>query len=66
MTSWNDEFIVDPIVRPGFGIYFDWNAEWSFGLDLTYWFVPQLNSDDSRFNSLGNFMDANLAAEYHF
>jgi len=66
MTSWKEEFVVDPLIRPGFGVYFDWNVEWSFGVDFTYWFIPQLNSKDKRFNSIGNFMDACIAAEYHF
>ena len=66
MTSWKEEFTVDPLIRPGFGIYFDWNIEWSFGMDFTYWFIPQLGSSDKRFNSLGNFMDINIGAEYHF
>jgi hypothetical protein len=66
MTSWKEEFVIDPLIRPGFGVYFDWNVEWSFGMDITYWFIPQLNSNDERFNSLGNFMDANIGAEYHF
>ena len=66
MTSWKEEFVVDPLIRPGFGIYFDWNVEWSFGMDFTYWFIIQTNANDKRFNSLGNFMDVNMAAEYHF
>lgn len=66
MTSWKEEFVVDPLIRPGFGVYFDWNVEWSFGMDLTYWFIPQLNSTDKRFNSIGNFMDVTVTAEYHF
>ena len=66
MTSWKEQFVVDPLIRPGFGVYFDWNVEWSFGMDFTYWFVPQLNSTDERFNSIANFMDITLTAEYHF
>jgi len=66
MTSWKEEFTVDFLIRPGFGIYFDWNVEWSFGMDFTYWFIPQMSSNDERFNSLGNFADINIGAEYHF
>ncbi len=66
MTSWKEEFVVDPLIRPGFGVYFDWNIEWSFGMDFTYWFIPQINSKDERFNSIANFMDINVTAEYHF
>ena len=66
MTSWKEEFTVDTLIRPGFGVYFDWNIEWSFGMDFTYWFIPQLSSKDERFDSLANFMDINIGAEYHF
>lgn len=66
MTSWNEEFIADFIIKPGFGAYFNWSPEWSFGGDVSYWFIPQLNARDKRYNSLGNFIDVNLVAEHHF
>ena len=68
MTTWKtDNFRVDMILRPGFGFYFDWSLEWSFGIDFTYWFIPQtggLAKEHER--SIGNFMDISLTAEYHF
>ena len=66
MSSYKDIFVIDPIVRPGFGVYFDWNYEWSFGVDFSYWFVPQLGSSDEAARSIGQFMDISLTAEYHF
>ena len=66
MSSWRENFIVDPILRPGAGVYFDWNFEWSFGMDISWWFIPQLTADDKSENSIGNFMDITLSAEYHF
>ena len=66
MSSWKQNFTVDPIIRPGFGVYFDWSTEWSFGADMTYWFVPQLSADDSQYDAIGNFLDVTLSAEYHF
>ena len=66
MSSWKQNFTVDPIIRPGFGVYFDWSTEWSFGADMTYWFVPQLSADDNEYDAIGNFLDATLTAEYHF
>ena len=66
MTSWNDFFIANFIVKPGFGVYFDWNTEWSFGVDFTYWFIPQLNVDISGQQTLMNQADIMLGAEYHF
>lgn len=66
MTSWNDFFQVDFLVRPGIGVYFDWNVEWSFGLDVTYWFVPQLSVPTDGQKTLMNMMDITIGAEYHF
>lgn len=64
-----ENFKVDPIVKPGFSVIWNYNAEWGFGLNLSYWWVPQIYrgpdppSGDSRY---GNFMDATLSAVYHF
>lgn len=67
MTSWQDDnFSVDMILRSGFGFYFDWSYEWSFGMDISYWLIPQINSQNDWERSLGNFMDISLAVEYHF
>ena len=66
MTSWKDYFVADLILKPGFGVYFDWSYEWSFGIDTSYWFVPQWSPDDKEQRSIANFMDVTLTAEYHF
>lgn len=67
MSSWKDDnFLVDWILRPGAGFYFDWSYEWSFGIDFTYWFIPQLGIENDNEKSIGNFMDITLTAEYHF
>ena len=67
MNTWKtDNFRVDMILRPGFGFYFDWSLEWSFGIDFTYWFIPQTSLEKPQERSIGNFMDISLTAEYHF
>ncbi len=66
MTSYEQNFLVDMMLRPGFGVYFDWTYEWSFGMDFSYWFVPQLSPKFRNQRSIGNFMDITLGAEYHF
>ena len=64
-----DNFKTDPIVIPGAGLYWNYNAEWAFGFDIRYWWVPQFYrgpeppQEDSRF---GNFMAITLAALDHF
>lgn len=67
LTSWKDDnFLVDLMIQPGFGIYFDWSYEWSFGLNLGYIFIPQIGLDNAHERSIGNFMEVTLTAEYHF
>jgi len=66
MITWKEEFEVDFLLKPGFGVYFDWNVEWSFGVDFYYWFVPQLSSKYEQYNSIANSLDITLVAEYHF
>jgi len=66
MTTWKEEFEVDFLLKPGLGAYFDWSTEWSFGVDIYYWFVPQLSSKNEQYDSIANFMDITLVAEYHF
>lgn len=64
-----ENFKVDPIVKPGFSVLWNYNAEWAFGANFSYWWVPQVYrgpdppSEDSRY---GNFMDVTLSAVYHF
>ena len=67
VNSWKtDNLRVDMILRPGFGFYFNWSLEWSFGIDFTYWFIPQTSPEKLHERSIGNFMDISLTAEYHF
>ncbi len=67
LTSWKDDnFLVDWIITTGFGVYFDWSYEWSFGMDFRYIFIPQLGLENANERGIGNFMDITLTAEYHF
>ncbi len=68
-SRFRDNFKIDPIVIPGAGFYWNYNAEWAFGLDLRYWWVPQVYSgpeppsEDTRF---GNFLGSTLSVLYRF
>ena len=66
MTSYEDDFHVDMILKPGAGFFWNYSSSWSFGTNLTYWWVPQLYSSDPEYNRFGNFMDVSLSAAYHF
>ena len=65
MTSYLENFNVEMILKPGFGAFWNYSSNWSFGLNTTYWWVPQLYSEP-EYNRFGNFMDVSLSAVYHF
>ena len=66
MTSYLDEFHVDLLVKPGAGFFWNHNTSWSFGTNLSYWWVPQIYPSDPEYTRFGNFMDVSLSAVYHF
>ena len=63
-----DLFQFTPILKPGVSAFWNFNPEWSLGLNTTYWWVPEIHfsdelSDQSRF---GNFLEVSLSVLYHF
>jgi hypothetical protein len=66
-TRLEEQGKIDPIVKPGASFVWNMNPDWAFGLNLTYWWVPQWYSgdlsDESRY---GNFLETTLSAVYHF
>lgn len=55
-------------MRPGFGAYWDYTTSWAFGVNLYYWWIPQIYTstalaDQTRY---GNFLTITLSALYHF
>ena len=68
-SRFRDSFKTDPIVIPGAGFYWNYSTEWAFGLDLRYWWVPQIYrgpdppAEDTRF---GNFLGTTLSVLYRF
>lgn len=61
---------IDFIAKPGFGFYWNFNEEWAFGADVSYWFVPQMYSGSGKVPSsnsmFGNFMDVTLSVLFRF
>lgn len=64
-----DEYLYfGPILKPGAAFYWNFHPEWSIGLQVQYWWVPEFYTEeslreDSRF---GNFMEITISALYHF
>jgi len=63
-------FKVDPVLKPGVGILWNYTPNWSFGANLTYWWIPQIYPSGGQIPStdtrLGNFADVSITALYHF
>ena len=57
-------------VKPGLGIYYDATPNWSFGLDLSYWWVPELyaagGTPSPVQNRFGNLLEVSISALYSF
>lgn len=68
-SRFGDNFKTDMILIPGAGFYWNQSAEWAFGFDVRWWWVPQIYSgpeppaDDTRF---GNFLSTTLGVIYRF
>ncbi|WP_028973152.1 TP0733 family outer membrane beta-barrel protein [Spirochaeta cellobiosiphila] len=69
VSQYKDITQKDLIVKPGLGAYYYINSEWAFGLDLDYWWVPQIYNRDDISNDqsrIGNFLGVTIGALYHF
>jgi hypothetical protein len=65
----DDDLYFGPIVRPGFSAYWNYNAEWSFGLRTEYWLVPEIyfgSDPPSTHTRVGNMMTVTFSTLYHF
>jgi len=57
------------IVKPGVAAFWRFNQDWSFGLNATWWFLPQWPRTQhgvSHDPAFANFFVATLSARYHF
>jgi hypothetical protein len=52
-------------LKPQVSGFFRFNSDWSFGLNLAWWYVPQWTNTPEK-NATGNFMEITLSARYHF
>jgi hypothetical protein len=68
-TKLEDDLYIGPALKPGASFYWNYSAEWSFGIQAEYWFVPEIYfgrnvpADQSAF---GNFLGLTLTTLYHF
>lgn len=52
-------------LKPQVSAFWRFSPEWSFGLNVAWWWVPQWPRDPSK-NAVGNFLELTLSARIHF
>jgi hypothetical protein len=55
------------VINPGASAFFRFNPEWSFGLNMQWWMLPQWPKSKGSNKSfvLGNFLEISLSVRYH-
>ena len=68
LNTWDEYFRVTGSIKPGAGAYWNFNGDWAFGLNLDYWFLPELYFSDTLADQsrIANFLQLSLSAVYHF
>jgi hypothetical protein len=51
-------------LKPEVSAYWRFNPEWSFGLNVGWWWVPQWPKEGREYNRYGNFLSLTLSARY--
>ena len=71
--SYNQRSYLGLFAKPAAGGFFRFNNDWSFGLQTSFWWVPQwtkktreLNYRSSTINIHGFFWETSLSVRYHF
>lgn len=70
LMSYKEATIVTPLVKIGGSVIYNATPDWGFGLNILYWWVPELypagegpGTDANRF---GNYLEISLSAVYNF
>jgi hypothetical protein len=64
-NTYGEDFHLDYIVKPTIGLYWNMDIEFSFGVDVSYWWMPQLY-DNADYNRIAHFVEISIGAQYHF
>jgi hypothetical protein len=51
-------------LKPEASVYWRFNPEWSFGLNVGWWWVPQWPKEGPEYSRYGNFLNLTLSARY--
>ncbi|AEJ61288.1 hypothetical protein Spith_1016 [Spirochaeta thermophila DSM 6578] len=68
-TQLEELFHIDPMLKIGATILWDYDPAWSFGMNLHYWWIMQLYTSNPdtpppSHSAFGNFLEISLVAEY--
>lgn len=66
IEKYGDRARADFILKPGFSAVWKYNMLWSFGLNVSYWWVPSPWSDDPSKAMMGNFLDVTATVQRNF
>ena len=73
LQSYNQQTYFGIFAKPAAGAFYRFNSEWSFGLNTSFWWVPEWtgktrewNQRDSKINIHGFFWEISAGARYHF
>jgi hypothetical protein len=61
----NEENYFGFFLKPEVSLFFRFNQDWSFGLNVDWWWIPQWTREPSK-DVYGNFLGITIAARYHF
>ena len=62
-------FRILPILKPGISIYWNYSNAWAFGLNVVYWWSPEMYMGPApprAHSRFGNFLETTLSARYYF
>jgi hypothetical protein len=65
IVKYIDASTIDLLLKPGVSGLWAFNADWSFGLNLNYWWSMQFANPASE-GRIGNFLEISLCALYHY
>lgn len=68
LNTLDEYFRVTPSIKPGAGAYYNINGEWTVGLNLDYWFMPEIYFTDAlaEQSRIANFLQLSFSGVYHF
>ena len=54
-----------PIVKAGGSVFYRYNSSWSFGINTSWWLIPQWSTGPNP-AVYGNFLELTISARHHF